>query len=96
MPKFPAITRDLSIICDDEIPSAKLEAIIKKSVGKILEKVTLFDVYKGKQIAEGKKSMAFTMQFQSNEKTLTDAEADEAFQRILSAVQQEFQAELRA
>ena len=58
--------------------------------------VTLFDVYTGKQIDAGKKSMAFTMQFQSNEKTLTDAEIDEAFNRIVENLRKEFDAELRA
>ena len=47
MPKFPATTRDLSLICDDNLPAASIEKAIKKAAGKVLEKVTLFDVYKG-------------------------------------------------
>ena len=54
LPKFPATTRDLSIICDDSVPVAQLEKAIKKAVGNILESVKLFDVYKGKQIARAK------------------------------------------
>ena len=57
--------------------------------------VTLFDVYQGKQVAAGKKSMAFNIQFQSNDKTLTDADADQGFKQILEAVKKEFDAELR-
>ncbi|MBR6792610.1 MAG: phenylalanine--tRNA ligase subunit beta, partial [Ruminococcus sp.] len=75
LPKFPASTRDLSLICDDETPVAELEKAIKKSVGKILEKVTLFDVYKGKQIEEGKKSVSYSLTLRSHEGTLTDEQA---------------------
>lgn len=56
LPKYPATTRDLSLVCDDEIPVAQLEQAIRKAVGNILEKVTLFDVYKGQQIAQGKRA----------------------------------------
>ena len=59
LPKYPATTRDISLICDDEIPVASLGKLIKEAVGGILEKVTLFDVYKGEQIESGKKSVAF-------------------------------------
>ena len=94
LPKFPATTRDLSIICDDEIPGAKLESAIKKAVGKILEKVTLFDVYKGKQIAEDKKSVAYSIIMRSHEGTLTDEQADNAMKKVLKALG-ELGAELR-
>lgn len=94
LPKFPATTRDLSIICDDEIPSAKLEAIIRKSVGKILEKVTLFDVYKGRQIADGKKSISYSIVMRSHDGTLNDEQADNAMKKVLKALS-EIGAELR-
>ncbi|MDE5860299.1 MAG: phenylalanine--tRNA ligase subunit beta, partial [Oscillospiraceae bacterium] len=61
LPKFPATTRDLAIVCDEALPVAELEKAIKKAVGNILETVTLFDVYQGKQIAEGKKSVAYAI-----------------------------------
>ena len=94
LPKFPAITRDLSIICDDEIPSAKIEGIIKKSVGKILEKVTLFDVYKGKQIADGKKSISYSISMRSHDGTLKDEQAESAMKKVIKALS-EIGAELR-
>lgn len=94
LPKFPATTRDLSIICDDEIPSARLESIIKKSVGKILEKVTLFDVYKGRQIADGKKSISYSIVMRSHDGTLNDEQADNAMKKVLKALS-EIGAELR-
>lgn len=86
LPKFPATTRDLSVICDDEIPVAELEKAIKGAVGKILEKVTLFDVYKGKQIEEGKKSVSYSISMRSHDGTLTDEQADGAMKKALKAL----------
>ena len=95
LPKFPATTRDLSIIVDDEVPVAELEKAIKGAVGKILEKVTLFDVYKGKQIEEGKKSVSYSISMRSMEGTLTDEQADSAMKKVLKALAA-IGAELRA
>ena len=86
LPKFPATTRDLSVICDDEIPVAELEKAIKGAVGKILEKVTLFDVYKGKQREDGKKSVSYSISMRSHDGTLTDEQADGAMKRVLKAL----------
>ncbi|MBE6101434.1 MAG: phenylalanine--tRNA ligase subunit beta [Selenomonas ruminantium] len=96
LPKYPAISRDLAMLVDDEVQAADIEKVISKNGGKYFQGVTLFDVYTGKQVAEGKKSMAFNLIFQSKDKTLTDEEADSAFKNILQAVEREFQAELRA
>lgn len=86
LPKFPAVTRDLSLIVDDEVPAAELEKAIRGAVGKILEKVTLFDVYKGKQIADGKKSISYSVSMRSHEGTLTDEQADSAVKKALKAL----------
>ena len=94
LPKFPASTRDLSVIVDDEVPVAELEKAIRGAVGKILEKVTLFDVYKGKQIEEGKKSVSYSISMRSHEGTLTDEQADGAMKKALKALA-EIGAELR-
>ena len=94
LPKFPATSRDLSLICNDDIPVAHLEKAIKKSVGSILETITLFDVYKGKQIEEGKKSVSFSITMRSSESTLTDEQTDAAMKRVLKALS-EAGAELR-
>lgn len=83
LPKFPATTRDLAIVCDEELPAGELEKAVKKAVGNILESVSLFDVYKGKQIAEGKKSVAYAISMRSHEGTLTDEQADAAVKRVL-------------
>lgn len=95
LPKFPATTRDLSVVCDDEIPVAALEKAIKKAVGGTLEKVTLFDVYRGAQILTGKKSVSFSISMRSHDGTLTDEQADAAMKRVLKAMA-DFGAELRA
>lgn len=95
LPRYPGISRDLAILVDENVSAAEIEHTITQHGGQYFNCVTLFDVYQGKQIAAGKKSMAFSIQFQSNERTLTDGEADAGFQSILTAVQQEFGAELR-
>ena len=96
LPKYPSITRDLAILVDDTIAAGDVEKIIVKNGGKDFSSVTLFDVYAGKGIADGKKSLAFTLKFQSNDRTLTNAEVDEAFANILSAVEKNCNAQLRA
>ena len=72
MPKFPL--RDLALLCDDALPVMTMEKAIKAAAGKILEKIELFDVYKGSQIAEGKKSVAFNISMRASDRTLTDEE----------------------
>ena len=96
LPKYPSITRDLAILVDSDIQAGDVEKVIVKNGGKNLDGVTLFDVYTGKNIADGKKSLAFTIKFQSNDRTLTNAEVDDAFANILSAVEKNCNAQLRA
>jgi phenylalanyl-tRNA synthetase beta chain len=86
LPKYPATSRDLSLICDDELPAGEIEKAIKNAVGNTLEKVTLFDVYRGKQIEEGKKSISYSITMRSHEGTLTDEQADSAMKRVLKAL----------
>ena len=96
LPKYPAISRDLAILVDKNISAGEVEKVITKSAGKFFKDVTLFDVYTGERISADKKSLAFTIKFQSNERTLKDEEADEAFKNILSQVEKTFGAELRS
>ena len=96
LPKYPAITRDLAVLVDKSIAAGEVEKTITKNGGKHFEKVTLFDVYTGNRIADDKKSLAFNIKFQSTDRTLTDEEADEAFKKILTAVEKQFNAELRS
>lgn len=96
LPKYPAVARDLALVVDIDAPAAKIEQTIAKNGGKYFREAVLFDVYTGKQIGEGKKSLAYNMHFQSNDKTLTDEEVDAAFEAIVAAVAKNFGAELRA
>ena len=88
MPKFPASTRDLALLCDDALPVMTMEKAIKAAAGKILEKIELFDVYKGSQIAQGKKSVAFNISTRSSDRTLTDEEVNGAMSKILKALEE--------
>ncbi|MBR5165743.1 MAG: phenylalanine--tRNA ligase subunit beta [Ruminococcus sp.] len=87
LPKFPATTRDLSLLVDEDMPVAELEKAIMGAVGKILEKVTLFDVYRSDDMKKnGKKSIAYSISMRSHEGTLTDEQADSAMKKALKAL----------
>ncbi|HZJ78693.1 MAG TPA: phenylalanine--tRNA ligase subunit beta [Clostridia bacterium] len=86
LPKFPAINRDLAFVCDKEITVLKLEKTISKAIGDVLESISLFDVYEGEQITQGKKSVAFNIRLRSDERTLKDDEADSAVKRAVEAL----------
>ena len=88
LPKFPASSRDLALLCDDSLPVLTMEKAIKAAAGKILEKIELFDVYKGSQIAEGKKSVAFNISMRVADHTLTDEEVNSAMSKILKALEE--------
>lgn len=86
LPKYPATTRDISLVCDDDLPVATIEKAMKKAVGGILEAIKLFDVYKGTQIESGKKSVSFSIIMRSHDGTLTDEQADSAMKRVKKAL----------
>ena len=88
LPRFPATNRDLAFVCDEDVPVLSIERIIAKAVGKILEEISLFDVYVGSQIPEGKKSVAFSLRMRASDRTLTDEEADSAANRAIKALNQ--------
>ena len=96
IPKYPASTRDLAVLCDENIYVLQLETCIKKAAKKALEKLELFDVYRGAQVAAGKKSVAFSLSLRAADHTLTDKEADEIIQNILKALEAEYGATLCA
>jgi phenylalanyl-tRNA synthetase beta chain len=86
LPKFPASTRDLSLVCDEQIEVGVIEKTIKASAGKILENVEIFDVYRSEQIGKDKKSVSFSLTLRSFEGTLTDEQADGAIKKVLKAL----------
>lgn len=95
MPKFPEVRRDLAILIDESVSYADLNKTARKSVKKILKQVSLFDVYRGDKIPEGKKQYALSFVFQDPDKTLTDQEVEKSVARLMSAFQNTFGAVLR-
>ncbi len=96
LPKFPAVTRDLALVCDRSLPVAHLEKCIRSQVGKMLEDVVLFDVYTGEHMAADKKSVAYSLTLRAFDHTLTDEEVESKIRRALSALERDFGATLRA
>lgn len=86
LPKYPAVSRDLALICGEDVPVLTLEKTIKAAGGKILESIKLFDVYQGKQIEPGKKSVAFSLSLRSKEETLSEEQISAVMKKILKAL----------
>jgi len=95
LPRFPAVPRDIAVVVSDEVYAADLIKAISKAAGDILEDVSLFDVYKGSQVPEGMKSMAFALTFRSPDRTLKEEEVNKAMERILKSLEHQFGAKLR-
>lgn len=87
LPKYPAVTRDLALVCDAEMPVAELQKAIQNASGKLVKEIKLFDVYTGSSVPEGKKSVAYSIVLRSDEKTLTDEECDNAVKKIMRALE---------
>lgn len=96
LPKYPSISRDLAILVDHKIAANEVEKVISKNGGEFFKGITLFDVYTGENIPSDKKSLAFAIEFRSNERTLKDEEADFAFKTILAVLEKDFGATLRS
>ena len=95
IPKFPAATRDIAILVDDEVLVGDIEDIIKRTGGQLVEKVSLFDIYKGAQIPEGKKSIAYAIVYRDAKKSLTDKDVNKVHDKILKNLENKLGAELR-
>ena len=95
LPKYPTITRDLAIVCDESVTVAQVEAVIEKSAGKLLRNIRLFDIYRGVGIPEGKKSLAFSLELRADDRTLTDTDSEQVTSKILTALEKELKAVLR-
>lgn len=93
--KFPAATRDIAILVDDEVLAGDVEDTIKRAGGNLVEKISLFDIYKGEQIEKGKKSMAYAIVYRDVKKSLTDTEVNKAHDKILKALEHKLGAVLR-
>ncbi len=95
LPKYPAVDRDIAIVVSDEIIAAQVEEIVKNKGGKLVEEVTLFDIYRGNQVPEGYKSMAYKIIYRSDEKTLTEEDISKVHNKILHSLYNQIGASLR-
>ena len=95
LPKYPAVTRDLSLLCDEATTIAELQNTITAAGGKLLRRVDLFDIYRGKGVAEGKKSVAFSLVLRADDRTLTDADSEGVVSKVLAALEAKLGAVLR-
>ena len=95
LPKYPSVTRDLSLICGEEITVAQAEDVISAAAGKLLRGVKLFDIYRGVGVPEGKKSMAFSLELRADDRTLTDTDSEAVVSKVLAALKEKLDAILR-
>ena len=95
LPKYPAVTRDIAVVCGDSVTVAALSDCIRTAGGKLLRSVELFDIYRGKGIASGSKSAAFRLTLRADDRTLTDADSDGVVSAVLVALEKELNAKLR-
>lgn len=95
LPKFPAVSRDIAVVCEKHIPVAELSNCIMKAGGKFLKACSLFDIYTGEHVAADKKSVAFSLTMRADDQTLTDEHAEETVKSVLDALQSKFGATIR-
>jgi phenylalanyl-tRNA synthetase beta chain len=95
LPKYPAVTRDLALLCDESATVGQAQEVIAKAGGKLLRDVQLFDIYRGTGVPEGKKSLAFSLILRADDRTLTDTDSEGVISKVLSAVQVKLGATLR-
>ena len=95
LPRYPAVSRDIAVLINDDVTVSDIEKALKRKGGEYLEEIRLFDVYKGEQVPEGKKSVAYTLVFRSLERTLVDDEVNRAVEDMLNELKTEFGAVLR-
>lgn len=95
LPKFPATARDLSFICERELEVGEIEEVIRKSVGKLIESVELFDIYTGDRLEQNTKSVSFRITFRAADRTLTDDEVNACVDKILASLQKQLNIGIR-
>ncbi len=96
LPKFPAITRDFSFVCDEALEVGKIEAVMAKAGGKLVEDIRLFDIYRGAQVGEGKKSVSIRMTLRAEDHTMTVEDAEKVTKKVLVLLDRELGLTLRA
>ena len=95
LPRFPSVSRDIAVICDQSVPAGEMKDLILSAGGEMLTGCRIFDVYTGHHIAAGKKSVAFSLAMRSDDHTLTDDDADSVVGKVLAALKETYGAEMR-
>ena len=96
LPRFPAITRDFSFVCDESLEVGKIEAVMAKAGGKLVENIRVFDIYRGAQVGEGKKSVSLRMTLRAEDHTMTVDDAEKVTKKVLFLLEKELGLTLRA
>ena len=96
VPTYPPVLEDLAVVVDEAVTAAQVEDVIRTGGGEYLAKVKLFDIFRGKQVGEGKKSLAFSLTYMAPDRTLTDKEVSKARQKVIFLLGKELDAELRS
>lgn len=96
LPRFPRVVRDVAFLVDKTVKAGSVEEAIRRSASMLLRTVELFDIYEGERLESGKKSLAFSLEFMSVERTLTDQEVDAEVEKIVRSIEHEFHASLRS
>ncbi|SFD59496.1 phenylalanyl-tRNA synthetase beta subunit [Lentibacillus persicus] len=96
VPKYPSIARDIAFIVNEDVKAGEIKDMIEEAGSPLVKNVRIFDVYKGENLPEGKKSVAYSLLYQDLEKTLKDAEVEESYQKIVDTVNRNFNAYVRS
>ena len=95
LPKYPTVTRDLSVLCDETMTVAEVQDVMAAAGGKLLRGIQLFDIYRGTGVPEGKKSVSFSLELRADDRTLTDADSEGVVTKILKALEEKLGVTLR-
>ena len=95
LPKYPAVTRDIAVVCDEAVTAGQAQDVIEKAGGKLLRSVRLFDIYRGTNLGDGKKSLAFSLTLRADDRTLTDEDSETIMNRVLTSLKDTLGATLR-
>ena len=95
LPKYPTVTRDLAVVCDETLTVAEVENVMTAAAGKLLRNIKLFDIYRGVGVPAGKKSLAFSLELRADDRTLTDTDSEAVVSKVLTALSEKLGAVLR-
>ena len=95
LPKYPSIKRDIAILLDDNINASNIHDVIKEEARGLMRSVDIFDYYKGQQIPEGKKSLAYTIEYRADDRTLNDKEVNDLHKKVQYALTKRLGAQIR-